>query len=84
MPISPHEARQARNMTLDKVLAPVLERIDKMLIEDRFGYYNSFSVSGLSLLAIDYIIAQYTKVGWKVEYICDQRDGNYLKFSETK
>jgi hypothetical protein len=80
MVITPKEAKELS--AEEKANVKNLEiRIDKALQEQRLTFaINHFPSSKVR----EQIIRLYRGAGWNVEYISDQRDGDYLQFSENQ
>jgi hypothetical protein len=80
MPISPRQARQAKEASEALEFLAACSDIDAYLkLASDPAYWDCRRLSA-SLRAR--VIAAYTAVGWVVEFIPDQRDGDCLKFSE--
>lgn len=64
------------NKSEQKILKSLEIEIDDCLRNNN----KTYSISGISKKIIDEICNIYEKVGWIVEVIYDQRDGDYLRF----
>lgn len=78
MPITPSEARQRNKSRNSASYKSIVKRIDEMLVEGG----RTFATDILDGVDANEIIADYQAAGWKVRFVPDWRDGNYLEFSE--
>jgi hypothetical protein len=77
MPITPSEAREKERGRWNPDIARWISKIDEGLGDGG----RKFSTRLQSPLVVDEIIRVYQHVGWKVERVSDQRDGDYLEFT---
>ena len=83
MAITPNDVRRKAIDT--STMKRLEQRIDSALIEaGKTRMYATFDTSIFpSTLARDKIIDTYRRAGWDVQYISDQRDGNYVSMGVT-
>ena len=81
MPISPQQVKAARQGDLEEVI----KELDIRLLEH--GQKGTdFPVctcvpKGFKTWMRPEIISRYGAVGWRVEFVSDQRDGDFLRFN---
>ena len=82
MPITPEQARKARDGDLAPAIATLVERIDRYLstTPSNFGLWY-FSTEGVPSAVVKAVMEAYQAAGWKVRDASD-RDGSVIAFSE--
>lgn len=79
MPISPSDAKaKKRSSVMQQDIERAQALIDEYLVDTSWPAY--WDCRDLPSEVITEIIEIYTKVGWKVTYVGDFRDGDCLKF----
>lgn len=77
MPISPDEAETKQMAKEQYDFEFCCKQIDEMLADGG----RTYSCDELSGFLADMLIRAYENVGWTVDRVTDQRDGDYLNFS---
>ena len=79
MAVTPKQTRELTNE--EKNIVKTLEkRIDEGLMQRRYTFDAKLFPS---INVREKVIQIYEKAGWKVKYESDQREGDYLQFSEA-
>lgn len=83
MPITPHQAKQSQKAASSADLHIVMGNIDKYLSSGPTGrtewWYNTNNV--IKGVDVEEIIRVYRLVGWKVELVNDNHDGDAIVFT---
>jgi hypothetical protein len=79
MPISPAEAKRRQGLS-EQEMKEIFAVIDGILSKGKRTIHVGSGIVPHN--AKERVIADYTLVGWKVTYTSDQRDGDFLQFSE--
>lgn len=84
MPISPGQAREHRAAKYRGEFDSTCKKIDEYLVSCHHwpAYWSVRNVPHWSAEIQEKILTAYQKAGWDVEFICDHRDGDCLKFAE--
>lgn len=83
--ITKEEASKAYERENADKVAALEETIDRELMDryepDSRFYGVTVATRGVPYKLIETIKRRYSEGGWRVEYVSDQRDGDFLKFS---
>lgn len=82
IPLNPNDVRAARNEKATREAGPIIERVNESLKKGDLSRGVTFATDRLGEDAAtrEYVIAEFRRHGWNVEFTGDQRDGDFYTF----